>query len=97
MSSLRGAPTTQDYANIGLGFVAFLATFMVGKIAVNAILESRKEHFEKKGQPPAAVKAKETTLEGVLKLAFTGFSLYQMSKDLPEVLTEAQKLLGTKP
>ena len=66
---------------------------MMGKIAVNAIIEGRKEHFEKKGQPAAAVKAKETTLDGVMKLAITGFSLWQMSQELPAVLAEAKKYL----
>jgi len=92
----QSAPATglspQDGANIALGFIAFLATFMMGKIAVNAILESRKEHFEKKGQPPAAVKAKETTLDGIMKIAATGYSLWRLQQDLPEVIAEIKKL-----
>ncbi len=93
MAQPSGAPSTQDYANVALGFVCFAATFLMGKIAVNAIIESRKEHFSRKGQPAPAVKAKETTFDGVMKLAFTGFSLYQMSQDLPEVLAEVNKYL----
>jgi hypothetical protein len=93
MAAAQGAPTTQDYANVALGFVAFLATFLVGKIAVNAIIESRKEHFDKKGQPPAAVKAKESTLDGVMKVAGTGYAIWSIMHDLPDVLVEAKKVL----
>lgn len=93
MAQPSGATSTQDAANIALGAICFGATFLFGKVVVNAIIEGRKEHFDKKGQPPAAVKAKETTFQGMVKLAFTGFSLWQMSQDLPEVLAEAKKCL----
>jgi hypothetical protein len=85
--------TTQDYANVALGAITAAGTFMLGKIAVGAILESRKEHFERKGQPVAAVKAKETTFDGVMKLAATAFSIWQISQQLPEIITEAKKYL----
>ncbi len=94
ITALGTEATTQDYANVALGFVAFLATFMVGKIAVNAIIESRKEHFEKKGQPPEAVKAKESTLDGIMKVAGTGYAIYSIMHDFPEVVTEAKKAFG---
>lgn len=85
--------TTQDYANVALGAITAIGTFMLGKIAVESIIESRRERFDKKGQPPAAVKAKESTLDGVVKLAATAFSIYQISQQLPEVLGEARKHL----
>ena len=83
----------QDYANIFLGGLALVGTFMVGRIAVDSIIEARKEHFDRKGQPPAAVKAKETTMDGVMKMAATGYSLYMLQQQLPEVLKEARRLL----
>ncbi len=93
MAQPSGAPATQDYANVALGFICFASTFLLGKVIVNAVIEGRKERFDRKGQPAPAVKAKETTLDGVMKLAFTGFSLYQMSQDLPEVLAEVNRYL----
>ena len=80
----------QDYANVAMGALIAVGTFMMGKIAVGAIIESRKEHFDKKGQPPAAVKAKETTLDGVVKLAATAFSVYQITQQFPEVVAEVR-------
>ena len=83
----------QDYANVALGAMVAASTFIVGKIVVENILQSRREHFERKGQPAEAVKARETTLDGVMKLAGITFSLYQLSQQLPEVVAEAKKLL----
>jgi hypothetical protein len=92
--SLSGAPlTTQDYANVALGVMVLYGTFMVGKIAVDSIVAARQEHFERKGQPPAAVVAKESTLDGIVKVLGMGYSFYVLSQQLPVVLTEAQKLL----
>jgi hypothetical protein len=83
----------QDYANMALGALALVGTFMVGRIAVDSIIEARKEHFDRKGQPPAAVKAKETTMDGIVKMAATAFSMWQLQQQLPEVMKEAKKLL----
>lgn len=84
---------TQDLANVALGAITMTATFLVGKIVVENIIQSRKEHFDKKGQPPAAVKAKETTMDGIVKLLGMGLSLWQMQKQLPVVIAEAQKMM----
>jgi len=83
----------QDWANGTLGILCLVGTFMVGKIAVDNIIQSRKEHFDRKGQPPAAVKAKETTLDGMIKLAASAFSVYQITQQFPEVVKEARKYL----
>ncbi len=83
--------TAQDYANVALGAITAVGTFMVGKIIVTSLIESRKERFDKKGQPPEAVKAKETTLDGIVKLAGAAFSIYQISQQLPEVMAEIKK------
>lgn len=92
--ALSGAPlTTQDYANVALGGIVMVGTFIVGRIAVDSVFEARREHFDAKGQPPAAVQAKETTLDGILKMAVMAFSMYQLQKQLPELAKEAQKLL----
>ena len=94
LDGLSGAPlSTQDYANIGLGVMVLVATFMVGKISVESAIASRREHFERKGQPPAAVQSKETTMDGLVKMGAMALSFYTMSKQFPEVLTEAQKYL----
>lgn len=93
-AGLSGAQlTTQDYANIAVGGMVLVGTFIVGKIVVESILQSRKEHFEAKGQPPAAVQAKETTMDGIVKLLVMGYSLYTMSQQLPELTGEVQKML----
>lgn len=83
---------SQDLANVALGAMTMVATFLVGKIIVNSIIEGRKEHFDAKGQPPAAVKAKETTMDGIVKILGMGYSMYMLSQELPIVLAEAQKL-----
>ena len=85
--------TSQDYANIALGAMTMTATFLVGKIIVNSIIESRKEHFDAKGQPPAAVKARETTLDGIVKVFGMGYSMYLLSQELPIVIAETRKFL----
>lgn len=93
-SGLGAAPLVyQDYVNVAVGFAVLLSTFIVGKIAVQSIIESRQEHFERKGQPPAAVESKETTMDGVVKFLGTGYGLYMMSRQLPEVWKEAEKYL----
>lgn len=81
----------QDYVNIGVGFAVLLSTFIVGKIAVQSIIAARQEHFDRKGQSPAAIESKETTMDGVVKFLGTGYGLYMMSKQLPEIWKEAQK------
>jgi len=83
----------QDYANVAVGAIIAASTFLVGKIIIENILQSRREHFDRKGQPPAAVKAKETTGDGILKLAGTVFSIWQISQQLPELTAEAKKYL----
>jgi hypothetical protein len=83
--------TTQDYSNVLMGALIAASTFMMGKIVVENIVRSRREHFDKKGQPPAAVKARETTGDGVMKLVGVAFSLWQLSQELPEVMAEAKK------
>lgn len=91
---LSGAPlNTQDYANVAVGGMVLVGTFIVGKIAVNSIIEHRREHFDRKGQPPEAIKAKETTMDGIVKLAAMAYSMYLMKQQLPELLGEAKKLL----
>ena len=87
------AVSSQDLANVVLGAITMTATFLLGKIIVNSIIESRKEHFDAKGQPPAAVKAKETTMDGIVKVLSMGYSMYMLSQELPIVLKEAEKLL----
>ncbi len=86
------AVTTQDYANVALGAIAMAATFMVGKIAVDSVLAARKKSFSKKGQPPAAVKAKESTLDGVMKVAATAFSVWQLTQEFPELVAQVKAL-----
>lgn len=85
--------TTQDYANIAVGGMVLVGTFIVGKIAVESIIEARREHFDAKGQPPAAVQAKETTMDGIVKLLVTGYSIYTMSQQFPQLTGEVQKML----
>ena len=93
---LGAAVSSQDLANVVLGAVTMTATFLLGKIIVNSIIESRKEHFDAKGQPPAAVKAKETTMDGIVKVLSMGYSMYMLSQELPIVLKEAEKLFEVK-
>lgn len=83
----------QDYANVALGAMIAASTFIMGKIVVENILQSRREHFERKGQSPAAVKARESTGDGLLKLAGMTFSIWQISQQFPEVLSEVKKYL----
>ncbi len=85
--------TTQDYANVAVGFMCVVATFLVGKIAVENILKSRREHFDPAGQPPAAVKSKETTMDGLIKLAVMGYSIYSLQDEVPELLGTVKGLL----
>lgn len=83
----------QDYANVALAGIALAATFMVGRIAVDSMIESRREHFSRKGQPKEAINAKETTMDGIAKIAGTVYSMYLIQQQLPGVLAEAKKLL----
>jgi hypothetical protein len=87
------AITTQDYTNVLVGFMALAGTFMVGKIAIDSIMQSRKEHFEKKDQPKEAVKAKETTFDGIVKLAGIGITIYQITSGGPELLDQIDKMM----
>lgn len=93
LGAATGGLTNQDLANVALGAITMTATFLLGKIIVNSIIESRKEHFNAKGQPPAAVKAKETTMDGIVKVLSMGYSMYMLNQELPIVLKEAGKLL----
>jgi len=65
---------------------------MVGKIAVESIIESRKENFDPKGQPPEAVKAKETTVDGIIKFAVMGYSIWSLQEEVPALLAELKGL-----
>jgi hypothetical protein len=85
--------TAQDFGNVAGGFMVFAATFFVGKIVVSSIIEARKEHFDAKGQPPAAVKSKETTGDGLVKLLGIGLTVYQITNSAPEIVSQVQKLL----
>lgn len=85
--------TAQDYANVAVGFMCVAATFLVGKIAVESIIKSRREHFDPKGQPPEAVKAKESTMDGIIKLAVMGYSIYSLQTEVPELLGSVKGLL----
>jgi len=85
--------TSQDYANVVLGFMCVTATFLVGKIAVESIIKSRREHFDPKGQPPEAIKAKESTMDGVIKLAVMGYSLYSLQTEVPELLAQIKEAM----
>lgn len=90
---LRGAEiNSSDVGNVAAGFMIALSTFFVGKIAVESIIAHRKENFSRKGQSKAAVKAKETTLDGVFKLVGMGLGGYQLIKGVPELLDEVKKL-----
>lgn len=93
ISALGVSPETQGYADVALGAMTAAATFLIGKIVVENFLQSRRERFESKGQPPEAVKARETTMDGIMKLAGITFSIWQLSQQLPEVAAEAKKLL----
>jgi len=84
--------TTQDYVNVFIGFAVLFGTFMVGKIAVESIIESRKENFDPKGQPPEAVKAKETTVDGIIKFAVMGYSIWSLQEEVPALLAELKGL-----
>lgn len=86
------AVSSQDLGNVVAGALIAATTFFIGKIAVENIVQSRKEHFARRGQPKEAVKAKETTLDGVVKLAGMGFGLYRMTVDLPALYDEIKKL-----
>src|SRR5882757_1902568 len=85
--------TSQDYANMVVGFMCVMATFLVGKIVVESIIKSRREHFDPKGQPPEAVKAKESTMDGIIKLAVMGYSIYSLQTEVPELLSSVKGVL----
>lgn len=85
--------TSQDYANVVVGFMCVTATFLVGKIVVESIIKSRREHFDPKGQPPEAVKAKESTMDGIIKLAVMGYSIYSLQTEVPELLSSVKGVL----
>ncbi len=85
--------STQDYANVALGALCMVGTFMVGKIAVESITAARAERFERKGQPPAAVKSKESTMDGLVKFGGTIYSIYLINQQMPEVIKGVKELL----
>lgn len=88
-----GGVSTQDFANVALGAMVAVSTFMVGKIAVESAMKLRVERFKRKGQPRAAVKAKETTADGIVKLLGITLTIWQISQDFPQVAAEAKKYL----
>lgn len=90
---MAASVTAQDGANVAVGAIIAASTFLAGKIIVENIIQSRREHFDAKGQPPAAVKSRETTGDGVMKLIGVVFSLWQLSQQFPEVAAEAKKYL----
>lgn len=85
------AVSSKDLGNVIAGFLVMTSAFLVGKIAVDSVVAHRKESFNRKGQPKAAVKAKETTLDGIVKVAGVGFGLYRMAHDLPEFVKQVQE------
>lgn len=89
-----GATTagSAGFGDVLAGVLVGASAFLVGKIAVDQILIARKERFERKGQPKEAVRAKETTLDGIVKLFGIGFSVYRMTVDLPALYDEIKKL-----
>jgi len=91
--SLGMTVTAQDYSNVFIGFAVLFGTFMVGKIAVESIVAARREHFDSKGQPPEAVKAKETTADGIVKLVAFALSAHEIVTEFPSLMTEAKKYL----
>jgi hypothetical protein len=85
--------TAQDYSNVFIGFAVLFGTFMIGKIAVESIVAARREHFDSKGQPPEAVKAKETAVDGIVKLVAFALSANEIVTEFPSLMTEAKKYL----
>lgn len=83
---------SQDFGNVLAGAMIAASTFFVGKIAVESIVAHRKETFARKGQPKPAVKAKETTLDGLFKVFGIGFGLYRMTVDLPELVKQIEEM-----
>ena len=89
---MTNAISSKDVGNVVAGALIAASTFFVGKIAVESIIAHRKETFERKGKPKEAVKAKETTLDGIVKVAGIGFGLWRMTQDLPALYDEIKKL-----
>lgn len=90
--ALGASAESNDIGNVVAGALIAASTFFVGKIAVESIIAHRKETFSRKGKPKAAVKAKETTLDGIVKVAGIGFGLWRMTQDLPALYDEIKKL-----
>ncbi len=87
------APTNNlRFGDVLAGALVGASAFLVGKIAVDQVLMARRERFDRKGQPKAAVKSRETTLDGIMKVFGIGFSAYRMTVDLPELYGEIKKL-----
>ena len=84
--------SSKDFGNVLAGAMIAASTFFVGKIAVESIVAHRKETFARKGQPKEAVKAKETTLDGIVKIAACGFGLWRMVNDLPELVKQVEEM-----
>jgi len=84
------AVSSNDFGNVIAGFLVMASAFAVGKIAVDNIAAHRRENFQRKGQPKEAVKAKESTLDGIVKVAGIGFGLYRMVHDLPELVKQVE-------
>lgn len=85
--------SAQDYANVALGAMVAVGTFMVGKIVVESVIKLREERFQRRGQPRAAVKSRETTADGVVKLLGVTFTIWQISQDFPQVAAEVKRYL----
>ncbi len=90
---MAAAVTAQDFSNVAAGALIAASTFLVGKIVVENIIQSRQERFDRKGQPPAAIKARETTADGIMKLVGAAFSIWQLTQQFPELMTEAKKYI----
>lgn len=85
--------SAKDAGNFIGGMMLAAGAFAVGNIAVKQILISRRERFQKKGQSKAAIKARETPMDGVFKMVGIALSIYQVSKELPEVVHDVKQLV----
>ena len=85
--------TGRDCVNVAVGFMVFYGAFTVAKIGIDSAMQAQRERFDSKGQPPAATRAKESTLDGIVKILGVGLGIWQMSQQLPVVIEEGRRLL----
>jgi len=85
--------TSQDSANLALGALVLVGTFLTGRIMVQAVIDHRREQFDAKGKTKPEIEAKESTADGVVKVLGAAYALYTLDRDLPIVIAEAKKLL----